>query len=350
MSSNKLTDDKILDVAQALESAPNVTEAARMLNIPRTTFISRMQAGIERGIIRSKEVNTETYSIDIEPDDDQNIEDIVETLTDRFKKRKNYIESKNWRQIRMKSNEPIGLLWLGDPHVDDNYCDWEKLRSHIDIIQSNDGIYGCGLGDYQNNWVGRLSRLYSEQDTSHSTAWKLVEWLINNINPLILIGGNHDMWSGSGDPLKWMTQSHTIREDWEAKVEITFPNGESCKIHAAHDMPGHSQWNPLHAQTKMAMFKSNAHLYISGHKHIWALAQIELTEQKSSAWLARARGYKYYDTFALTKGYDQQHFGQAILQVINPLAQNPTGFVHCFADVETGAEYLKFLRSSSQSA
>ena len=340
------TRQQAIDALLAVEQYGTITKASKALGIPRTTLSNRIQVAEREQI--TLETKEDTYVLDELPEDDIPVDEIINTLTNRFKKRKTYVESKEWRAIKMKSNAPIGLLWLGDPHVDDNYCDWETLRRHVDIIQKNKNIYGCGLGDYQNNWVGRLGRLYGEQDTSHETAWKLVEWLINSINPLILIGGNHDMWSGSGDPLKWMTKPHTVREDWEAKIEVKFPNGKSCFIHAAHDMKGHSQWNPLHAQQKMAMFKNNAHLYIAGHRHNWALANIELVEQKMTTWLARARGYKYWDTYALVKGFDNQNFGQAILQVINPQALQPTGFCQCFVDVETGAEYLNFLEQKFQ--
>lgn len=334
MIKNQYKDQELLD---AVKEYGSLNKAADALNIPRTTFKQRLQ------IIRA-EKKQETFTIPALPTDDLPVEEIVSQLTNRFNKRKEAKDARKWIPIDMRNSMPIGLLWLGDPHIDDNYCDWPNLRKHIDIIQSNEGIYGCSLGDHQNNWIGRLARLYDHQDTSHKTAWRLVEWLIDNINPLILIGGNHDMWSGAGDPLKWMTGAHSINEDWEARVEIRFPNGRVCRIHAAHDMPGHSQWNPLHAQNKMARFKSNAHLYISGHRHNWALGHIELVEQEMTTWLARARGYKFRDDFALTKGFEQQNFGQAILQVIDPHASDPTGFVHCFADVEQGAEFLEWKR------
>lgn len=347
MAAKKLSVEQMVEAVTALDQFNSIVEAAEYLEIPRTTLSSRLMAAKANGITSSK--SAVPYSVSPLPENDIPVEDIVDSLTTRFKKRKDHIESKKWRQIKMRSSAPIGLLWMGDPHVDDNYCDWETLRHHVDIIQSNSNIFACGLGDYQNNWVGRLSRLYAEQDTSHETAWKLVEWLIKSINPLILIGGNHDMWSGSGDPLKWMAEAHTVHEDWEAKIEIKFPNGQSCFIHAAHDMPGHSQWNPLHAQQKMAMFKSNAHLYIAGHRHNWALANIELVEQGMTTWLARARGYKYWDTYALVKGFDNQRFGHAILQVIDPSATRPTGFTQCFVDVDAGAEYLRYLTQKYES-
>jgi hypothetical protein len=314
-------------------------EASEASGIPYGTLYDRAQKA-------KADFADSRYNIPPLPEDDIPIDEVIDHLHSRFKKRKANRDAKKWIPIEMKSDEPIGLLWMGDPHIDDNYCDWDNLREHLRIINEYDGVYGCNLGDYQNNWVGRLGRLYGEQDTSHKTAWKLVEWLINEMNPLILIGGNHDMWSG--DPLKWMRSPHSILEDWEARVELKFPNGRACRIHAAHDMPGHSQWNSLHAQNKMAKFKSNASLYISGHKHNWALGQIELVEQETTAWLARARGYKFHDTYAFVKGFEQQRFGQAIFQIIDPHNPNPVSWVQCFADPLEGAEYLQYRRSLRQ--
>ena len=113
-------------------------------------------------------------------------------------------------------------------------------------------------------------------------------------------------------------------------------------------MKGHSEWNSLHAQNKMARFKSHAHLYISGHRHNWGLAHIEDVERKTTAWLARARGYKFHDTYAFVKGFEQQNFGQAILQVIDPNNDSPVSWTQCFADPHEGAEYLKFRQSLQQ--
>jgi len=60
----------------------------------------------------------------------------------------------------------MALLIFGDPHLDDNYCNWDVLTEHIDIAASHPRIFGMNIGDSHNNWVGRLMRLYAEQDTS----------------------------------------------------------------------------------------------------------------------------------------------------------------------------------------
>jgi hypothetical protein len=334
-------DDKKLqelqDIVDTYNSNKSIRATSFEFGITRSTIRNKLKLANELGIGL-----TDTYSVAEKIDDDIPVDEIVDHLQKRFQQRKKNKESKKWQNINMKTNEPIALVWMGDPHIDDNYCDWDALKRDLSIIQSSPNIYGCNLGDLQNNWIGRLSRLYGEQDTSHKTAWKLVEWLIDEMNPLILIGGNHDMWTGAGDPINWMTMPHTINEAWEARISINFPNGKKCKIHTAHDMSGHSQWNNLHAQGKRAKMGGQADLYISGHKHNWGLAQIEQVELEKTAWLARARGYKYYDTFAMVKGFEQQKFGQSIIQVIDPNSSSEPSWTYCFADAQEGADYLNY--------
>tara|TARA_E500000318_G_scaffold53230_1_gene49555 strand:+ start:437 stop:1426 length:990 start_codon:yes stop_codon:yes gene_type:complete len=327
----------VTEEAQRLvEQYGSVRAAARATGIPRTTLRHRLKK------------KDSSYQVEELPPSDLPVEHIVDHLHSRFKQKKANKESKKWIKIKMESNQPIGLLWFGDPHIDDSHCDWDALRDHLDVVNSSDSIYGCSLGDYSNNWVGRLGRLYGEQETSAKTAWKLVEWFVNEMNPMILIGGNHDMWSGAGDPLNWIAQPHTVLEDWEARIQLDFPNGRFCRIHAAHDMPGHSQFNALHAQGKMAKLKGSADLYISGHRHNWGLSHIELVEQEKTAWLARARGYKYFDNYAFVKGFEQQKFGQSIMQVIDPQNKSEVSWNQCFADPHEGADYLRFRQSLQQ--
>lgn len=329
--------EKIQETVDAFMDLKSIRAVSIHLNVDRKVIRDRLRTAREIGLMVDEEM-----IMPEEVPDDLPIDEVIDHLHKRFSQRKKHKESKKWQSIKLKSNEPIALVWMGDPHIDDNYCDWDSLRRDLAVIQSNKNIYGCNLGDLQNNWIGRLSRLYGEQETSHKTAWKLVEWLIDEMNPLILIGGNHDMWSGAGDPINWMHMPHSINEAWEARVSLDFPNGRSCKIHAAHDMSGHSQWNNLHAQGKRAKMGGQADLYISGHKHNWGLAQIEQVELEKTAWLARARGYKYYDTYAMVKGFEQQKFGQSIIQVVDPNSESSTSWIQCFADVVEGSKYLEY--------
>ena len=167
-----ITNEQKQQAQDLLKKHGTLKEASEVSGIPPAT--------LHRWYQRAKSDFAESrYNIPEMPEDDIPVDEIVEHLHTRFRKRKTHREAKKWIPIEMKSDEPIGLLWMGDPHIDDNYCDWDNLREHLRIINEYDGVYGCNLGDYQNNWVGRLGRIYGEQDTSHKTAWKLVEWLIN---------------------------------------------------------------------------------------------------------------------------------------------------------------------------
>lgn len=281
------------------------------------------------------------------PDDDMDVEQYIKMCEDRFKKDHALQQAKRWMPYKVNSNEPIGIMWFGDPHLDDNGCNWPLLRRHIDICKNTPGIYGANIGDTTNNWVGRLMRLFAEQDASQKTARRLAKWFLTEcgVNWLIWIMGNHDAWNDGDSILKLMNVNHVPMEDWGAKFKLVFPNGLEIKINAAHDHKGHSQYNPLHAQQKAYLWGDVAHLFIAGHKHNWALMQQEDPERGYTHWFARARGYKFIDHFAQVHGFPEQQEGAAILVVIDPEASTKSGQMICFSDVEKGAEFLTYLRS-----
>jgi len=134
-------------------------------------------------------------------------------------------------------------------------------------------------------------------------------------------------------------------EEWQAKFKLVFPNKKECRIWAAHDFPGHSMWNTMHGAQRAAHMKEEAHLYICGHTHNWALHQEESASREFVYWLARARGYKFMDDYAEKLGHFSQDNGAAILTIIDPDAASQAGFVQCYADVEHGADVLTYMRS-----
>ena len=105
----------------------------------------------------------------------------------------------------------FGVALVGDPHVDDPGTDIRLLQSHVALFQQHDRLLPIGIGDYHNNWIGRLARLYAEQSTSAAEALVLVEWLVRSTRWLALVGGNHDLWSGAGDPIQWMARQARVQ-------------------------------------------------------------------------------------------------------------------------------------------
>ena len=245
------------------------------------------------------------------------IEELIEHRKKKYTIKARGKESRQLINIKMNTNGPIGICHFGDPHIDDDYCDWDNLRLDIDLINSTDCLWAVNLGDVSNNWIGRLQRLWAYQETS----------------------------AGQAAPIEWRKKGG-IAENWNANLKIQFPNGNEARIIGAHDMPGHSMWNPLHAQVRRARFSgSEAHLYISGHRHQWALFQTENAESGRIYWAARARGYKLYDDYANEKGYLPQKYGASITAIIDPETDDPVRFMQCFADTAEAADFLNFKRS-----
>jgi len=334
--------DDLRDAYEAYQAFGSERAAADALGLAKTTFHDRLREA--RQVFEQQDLDEDPFITPVLPSEETPVDELIDRMVSTFERKRKAREARRWIPVKVETDKPIGLAFLGDPHIDDPGCDWPTLKRHLDIINKTSGMRSINIGDTTNNWVGRLARLYADQETTQSQAWQLTEWFIREANFMLIINGNHDMWSGASDPIQWMKGCHQLQEDWTARVELQFKNGKTMRFIASHDFPGHSQWNPLHANMKMAKFLSSAHLYIAGHRHNWALSHIELPESSTCPWLARARGYKFFDHYALTKGYEEQQHGHSIGVIIDPNETNESKFVQCFADLEEAADYLTFKR------
>jgi hypothetical protein len=322
------------------ECEGNITQAAEELGVTRNTvkkFMARWAT--------EKQVGPELPPL---PEGDLPVEEIIDIACRRFANKDLRERAKKWRTIKMPDNEPFALAWVGDPHVDNDGCNWPRLRHDLGVIAATDGIYGCNIGDTHDNWVGRLMRLAAESSTTKANAFRLAEWMLidSGVNWLVWLLGNHDLWNEGHHVFKQLIRKprSIVLEDWGAQFQLETPNKQLFRIWAAHNFSGHSMYNSLHGQQKTAHFKVEADLYIAGHTHHWALHQEESASRGFCYWLARARGYKWHDDHAMILGHESQQEGATILSVFDPGACTPASRVQCFADLDTGADYLKFLR------
>jgi hypothetical protein len=313
-----------------------------------------MSMGIERTSFRNSVKAYEAAVPNIEfpdfPAHDLPIDKIIGSMTERSALRRASYEAHTWFPVKVNDKKPIGIMWFGDPHIDDDGCDWGLLSKHIELCKQP-GVYGVNIGDSTNNWAGRLVKKYADQETSAKTASRLAEWLMLDagIKWLVFLLGNHDQWGEGAAILTQMAKRHgtqkLVLHDWEARFSLNFPNGQKINIWAAHDFPGDSMWNPLHGPVKAARFGPDVHLLVCGHKHNWGVSQWELADKGTSPVMIRTRGYKFNDDYARRIGKTEQDSGSSIFTVINPLASTPEGRIIPFVDVETGTDYLQHLRS-----
>ena len=231
-------------------------------------------------------------------------------------------------------------------NCDDDGTDLALLERHTDLIRNTKGLFGANVGDTTNNWMGRLARLYAEQSTSAKQAWQIAEWFIKRVDWLYFLSGNHDAWSGPGDPIKWILRSG-VPNDSGVRLNLQFPNGKEVRINARHTFPGHSMWNTAHGLSKAAQMGWRDHILIAGHTHVsgYQIVKDPMTGMLSHA--IRVGSYKTYDRYAEQLGLPDQCISPAVVTVIDPNSTTETGLITVFHDVEEGAKFLTWKRQRS---
>lgn len=340
MTSPSLSNETKRETLDALDEYGSQAEAARVLGIARSTFRNRLRAAL------SDPPPPEIGLPDL-PEDDIPTSEIIDIQCRRFDKRHAHEKARTWFPVSVPEKKPFGVAFVGDPHVDDNGCNWPLLKRDMAMLANTEGMYAINLGDSANNWVGRLSRLYADQDTSKQTMRKLVKWMMRDagVRWLVWLMGNHDMWSD--DFTTWQREvgaQRLVMQDWQARFKLVFNGDQSIRIHAAHNFPGNSIWNTLHGPQRAAHTKTMAHIYACGHTHNWAIHQEESASRDFTYWLVRARGYKFIDSHAENLGHFPQDGGATITAIINPEATTESGLIQVFADMEQAVSYLKWLR------
>ena len=342
MSARPIDPALLQEALAAYEKIGTIEGAAMSLNLSRNTYKYRLQRAQQLGV---SPAGPEIEYPDL-PADDIDPAEIIARASADFAQQKAARAARKWFEIKVKGTKPIGVVWMGDPHVDNPGTNWPLLEQHIKIIRDTEGVYSILGNDLTDNWVGRLARLYARSNMSKNRASRLARWIIAEagLKPLAVIGGNHDLWNDGLDLFKAVAAKKVPVEAWGAKMALRFGNDRVCRLHLKHDFAGHSQWNPLHGPQKHALMGEEAHVYAAAHKHNWALYKSEHEHRNHVYWLARARGYKFFDEHAEMHGFGSQQHGASIFILVDPAAKTESGFVTCFDDVEEGAEFLKWKR------
>ena len=308
-------------------------------------------AVMQNAFRRLSEPKTQPLDIQIvgeAQDEEVPIEQLIENRI-LASKRKNKKVKKHKKTLMLPA-EPFGIFVFGDPHVDNDGCDWEQLCYHVELAQKTEGILASCVGDMQDNWVGRLARCYADSSVTASDGWRLSEWFLKSMQWIAIVGGNHDAWAnGPGvDPMSLLSEKTGVMCYAPDEIRITLqwknePDIEPIIWIIRHDFKGRSWYHPTHGPHKEAMLDGKCHLLTAGHIHQWGQLT---TEQRHGrvTHAVRVRGYKRADNYAMEKGFFEQQYGETALVVIDPRLEGP-GRIKIFWDLEDGCQYLTFLRS-----
>lgn len=283
----------------------------------------------------------------VPPSKERSIDQLLKHAREESKRAIKYEESVLLTNISVPVNGPVGLLIFGDPHIDSGGRDFNLLESHLKIARTRpDVVLSGNIGDIRDNWIGRLTRLKGNATQTDSESWKLAEWMFKYIKWSWLIKGNHDTWSGPNDPLDWICRQSDVGIVRDAGVRIQFnhPNGQVTRLHARHDFPGNSIYNPLHALKRETLHGHRDHILVAGHRHIGADAGDY--NPNGAFQMVRISGYKVSDTFRHTMGFHAKPLHPAALIIVDPDEPDTSrARAWCAPTVETGALILDDMRA-----
>lgn len=284
------------------------------------------------------------------------VADLIRQRRERWAQRRAHEEARALVPIRFRAADPVGILIYGDPHVDDEGTDLGLLLDLAQLVARTSGMYAATVGDVQNNWVGRLQRLYANQSTTAREGWLIAEeWIRQHAGRwLWIVLGNHDLWTGPADPMRWIAQEHGVGAlaEWSVRLSLQFPAPRGAapvevRINCAHDFPGSSQWNGAHGPAKALRMGVRDHVAICGHRHHMAYQPIQDPDTGGLLHAVRVGSAKRYDEHARMLGHGSGG-APAVLLTIDPRAPEASpDRIKLHWDPHSGADYLTWLRSRS---
>jgi Bacterial regulatory protein, Fis family len=335
MASRPITRQEEDRTREALSRTDSITEAARVLGISRRALQHRIE----------KLPKESRFTAPILPSARPSIEELLERRTAQGERSIAAGDARNLVKIKLHTDGPIGLWLWGDNHLDDDGCNLGLMRRHIELAKHR-AIFSLAIGDLHNNWKGRLERLYAYQSTTAAEAWMLVEWFLTSLDHMAIVLGNHDCWTGHGNPIDWiMRHAPGMVEPHGVRIALEHPCGNITRVHARHDFPGRSQYNPTHGQRRELAFGYRDHLLVAGHTHHGADQAIVCGDGMVSQ-LVRVSSYKWEDDYARQGNFPVSRLHPSALAIVDPGEPDTSrARVWVAPTVETGVKYLTMMRA-----
>ena len=286
------------------------------------------------------------FSVSDVPLEEMPIEDVIEYRKKRYKKKASVRKKNKLISVHIKMEGPIGILHFGDPHIDDDGTDLSEIYGICDLINDTNGMFAGNLGDVQNNWIGRLSYLYGQQSTTAKESWMLTEHFLLRVPWIYLIAGNHDIWTGEGDPIEFIMRDHPgLYQAYGARMNLIFPNGREVRINARHTFKGHSMWNPAHGVSRAVQTGWRDHILTCGHTHVSGYQVLKDPATGLISHALQVASFKNIDKFADKMGLDDKNIFNAPVTVIDPQYDaDDTRMVTTIFNPYEAADFLTYKR------
>lgn len=254
-------------------------------------------------------------------------------------------------EIDLDVTGPYAIAMFGDPHIDNPGCNLDLLLRHTKLVAGADGMLAICVGDMQDNWVGRLARLWAAQGIAARDSQRLVDWWLKQFKgKLIAVSeGNHDCWAHGQSgitPLAWIeSQLGAVLEPHGVRLRLTPKDSDvPVTINMRHDFPGRSQYNAAHGPNKSLLFGCRDDVAVAGHTHEFGFGVRLDPETRRPMWAVRLGSYKHSDDYARTLGLLDNNVTECATLIVDPLEPDPRHRTWVELNPFRAAEILKQLR------
>ena len=221
-----------------------------------------------------------------------------------------YFNTNSITNIRVKEKKWLLICFVADTHFGNNGVDYQQARIDAQKIGSCTYAYAIGGGDYIDNFIRTkiLEALIDQTTTPVQQIQLLKEYLeFFNNRMILLLGGNHDLWSKSVSGIDWLKtfadQNQIIYHPHQIITRFIFSDEVEYLIKIRHKFNMNSRYNKTHAVKQMLRFGEELFdIGVICHHHDPSIEQTyELGEDRV---FIRTGSYKIVDKFSLKCGYN----------------------------------------------
>ena len=148
MTRTPLTDDELFAALDAEQHFGTLVEASASLGMSPQAY--RYRLNVAKNKLQGYEPHygepVEGFSTPFLPTDKMPTDELIEHMTSRYNKRRDAKDARQPIPGRMSDDDPVGLMFFGDPHLDSPQCDWPELRRCVAKCESTEGLRGVSLG------------------------------------------------------------------------------------------------------------------------------------------------------------------------------------------------------------
>lgn len=239
---------------------------------------------------------------------------------------KDWQETKSPNKLDFTATAPTLLNFIADWHIGHPSTHYDRITQEVEVIAKKRNSFAVLLGDMIDNMNWNPGQFEQIGQAPEQILYfrSLLQFLADKRSLLLYVQGDHDGWlmKAGYDPKQEAIARGVHGTNGPTQMTVKYKDGEK-RIGVAHQLPGHSVYNPNHPQVRAEreIFRG-ADVIVSGHNHRKGNQRIYPNEWEGARPmdLIALGPYKPTDSWLAKKGFKvqepEQMYGTAI--TINP--------------------------------